>query len=290
MPKAIRPGQYRSGTPDGQPPTYPTTPTMQALSQSRPNNQRTFGSWSSTLLATQGPSPLYLEDIPEIMRARKMFVAANLLDHWFKSKANFDPKNPNVRIVPIIMEWVLTFQRAKIAYDNANLTAVWKNSAAEKVFRRRFSKLGLVKDKPARINYIDVDLRKREDAAINSVSVGDPYTDPMDDLFAALGRFNFYYLIEADVTKLDLVYLIKFIRIGVCVCDSFDFNGSQFLGCWNPKTNYIGASNKLGTPVHNSDFCDWRLHNKMGGDFLIHSDIVYLSQELYQEPAVVTFY
>jgi hypothetical protein len=63
-------------------------------------------------------------------------------------------------------------------------------------------------------------------------------------------------------------------EVGVFMRDSYDFNGSQFLGFWDDKDNSVSMFNPLaGERVSNDHFRAWRAANKRGGDFLVFSDV-----------------
>ena len=66
--------------------------------------------------------------------------------------------------------------------------------------------------------------------------VGSLYDKNLDDMLAALGRFDLRVLVQGKVRayKRRLFCLDK---IGLYIRDSYDFNGPQFLGAWNPRTN-----------------------------------------------------
>ncbi len=64
-------------------------------------------------------------------------------------------------------------------------------------------------------------------------------------------------------------------EVGVYIRDSYDFNGSQFLGFWDDKDNSVSMINPLsGTSVSNDDFHSWRVKTGKGGDFLVFSDLL----------------
>jgi len=98
-----------------------------------------------------------------------------------------------------------------------------------------------------------------------------------DGLQTALHAFVFNIAVAGKVTpvaataqeyiqmvgKASLKLQVTIEEVGVYVKDSFDFNGSQFLGWWGPAN----------VPINNSDFQRWRAENHTGGDFIVYSDV-----------------
>ena len=112
--------------------------------------------------------------------------------------------------------------------------------------------------------------------------VGSLYDKNLDDMLAALGRFDLRVLVQGKVRayKRRLFCLDK---IGLYIRDSYDFNGPQFLGAWNPRTNYIGTNPFKGYRVENGSFREYRDFTGLGHDFIIFSDIEihYLKEDNY---------
>lgn len=292
MPKTIRPGQYRSGVTTGQQqPTYPRTPTMQAPSQSKVPQDQQSAIWLAKVGAPLPATPnIDLRTIPRIMIANGMVKGATLLFKWFTGPANSHSNAAGSEEKEIItMEWILKFPRAKAVYDAAVNGKIWQNAKAQEVLKGRF--LGaLGKRNEVRLNYIDVPEHARIRYSINYRTVGNPLDDPLDDLFAALGNFVFYFLLDATATRLDPGTLsIDIHRVGVCVCDSFDFEGDQFLGFWDSKTNTVSKVNFIGgTWVENRTFRTWRDQHGKGGDFMIYTDYKFVSKtDYYPHPLLL---
>ena len=100
---------------------------------------------------------------------------------------------------------------------------------------------------------------------------------------AALGRFAFRVIVAGSITPFRTSgtqqYRIMITDVGIYLRDSFDFNGDQFLGFWDDSDNSVSIVNPLsGTAVSNKDFRDWRKNHGKGGDFLVFSDIQWLSR------------
>ena len=73
-------------------------------------------------------------------------------------------------------------------------------------------------------------------------------TDPLDDLYAALGAFEIMCAIEADVVPLgtpgkgQMQHRVDIKRVGFYVKDKFDFNEDQPLGFWNFETGDVSRN------------------------------------------------
>src|SRR5207244_11542544 len=89
---------------------------------------------------------------------------------------------------------------------------------------------------------------------ITYMTVGSVF-DPLDDLFAALGKFTFRVTVGGRVSGKN----VTITDVGVYLSDSYDFDGFQFLGCWNVCTNAVetGPVCSGSTAVTNEDFREW---------------------------------
>ena len=105
------------------------------------------------------------------------------------------------------------------------------------------------------------------------------WSDVMDDLTAALGRFVFHTVVAGDVTATAPsrgapTHQVTICAVGIYARDTYDFNGSQPLGFWDDSDNSVSMLNFLsGTHVSNESFRDWRTANHKGGDFEIFTDL-----------------
>ena len=93
--------------------------------------------------------------------------------------------------------------------------------------------------------------------------------DPLDDMLAALGRFNLRMAVSGYV-KEKCAFITS---VGVYVRDSYDFVGDQSLGYWNSQTNYAGKNFLRGDKVSNASFREYTAKTGKGADFLVDSDI-----------------
>ncbi len=201
--------------------------------------------------------------IPGIMRSKGWNNGARLMEEWFAAPANADPSKGTPDTTTIRMDtWVLTFPRAKEVYDGMLSEKIYCNDPAKRLIVKKLKtegKLGTARNSFQVIS--------------NERSVGS-LDDPLDDMFAALAKFTFQILVKGFVApKSPSEHVVTIEEVGVYVQDSYDFNGPQNLGNWDPTTNFVSKNPfDKGTWVTNGDFRDWRDTHGKGGDFLVFSD------------------
>ena len=217
-------------------------------------------------------------DIPPIMDANGWTQGATLMRKWLSCPTGtYNPDDTTT----ITMDWVLGFKRAKTVYDKIFTDKIYMNEAAIRIIKnnlirdsfRVIIESRIMGDRDAKLKFLDLslpvpDLHKYH---VNNRSVGDN-ADPLDGLKAALGRFSFYVAIGGNLScKNGLVLNIK--EVGVYLMDSYDFDGFQFLGSWNKKTNHVGNWSVFGADVYNSDFRSYSSKTGMGRNFNVYSDL-----------------
>ena len=118
-------------------------------------------------------------------------------------------------------------------------------------------------------------------AHINTRTVGlnfsEKLTDPLDDMYCALGAFGIHVAGAGTVIPLDPkadkdTHLVKIDKLGFYIRDTYDFNEDQALGYWSQE----GVTRSAGpgsSSVENKHFRDWRTRFDHGGDFMIFSDV-----------------
>lgn len=110
----------------------------------------------------------------------------------------------------------------------------------------------------------------------------------LDDLTATLGSFSIMlfpmgliYLEDENVALDDRKYRIELKQVGVYIKDAFNFNEErlipQFLGFWNPKTNYAGGNPSKGVVITNESYNQWQEAHKKGMNFSFFSDVRYIN-------------
>lgn len=225
--------------------------------------------------------------IPGIMKAKNWDVGKRLMESWFSRPVAIKPGYGHPPEF-VKMDWVLGFREAKSVYQEIFDKKIWSNEAAKKEVRKMLDKKGLLASGGSSFNYLWKPAPDLEDDYVNFRAIkssgyygyyGYSYTlyDDINDLTAALGRFVFRVAIAGEVEPnagVPNTYKVKVLEVGVWVKDSYDFEGDQFLGFWDPDDNSVSVINFLsGDAVSNEDFRDWRSSHGMGGDFLVYSDV-----------------
>jgi len=220
-------------------------------------------------------SKVDITQIPRVMRVHHWNVGADLLEKWFENPINSDPYAGTPDTSTLKMDnWVLTFPRVKHIYDKMFADKIWLNEKAQPVIVKMLKEQGKLGPNPTEFGDFSKPLPEIDKDYMQYRRVGSVFWDPMDDLFAALGRLTLRMGIKGFVQPLTKGgHTIHIREIGVYVRDSYDFNGPQHLGYWNIAKNYGGRNFFRGTKVRNADFREWQARNKKGGDFLVFSDI-----------------
>jgi Family of unknown function (DUF6402) len=187
-------------------------------------------------------------------------AAAEIFETWAKRPSSPAPRYSAPVTHVIKMDWLLGFARAKLVYDQIHRERIWTNEAS----RERISQI--LRKKPRRSGQTFGDLSQPvtvvDEEWINARPVlGGAYWDA---LAGALGAFVLQIAIAGRVASASgAVGKVVIEEVGVYVKDSFDFEGSQFLGFWGDRDD----------PVNNGDFREWRQKSGMGGDFWVFSDV-----------------
>ena len=243
-----------------------------------------------------------------------------LLHRWLHLGANDKPKHGVHDLNTVRMDWVLIYGRALSAYRAAKENRIWVNEKAQEVIIGK-----LIERKGVRLpekvgDRVDIGnigegqprnpgnvLGFHNDWQVQYKEVAQSkFTSPMDDLYAALGDFSFYFLVKGFVERLEDQsgqprYRVTVNKVGAYVMDSYDFNdthaketmrgralswlaskpftnvgASQPLGIWGCQPPYVGKEPGINRHyVNNYDFREWRRKygKGRGGDFLVFSDI-----------------
>jgi LysM repeat protein len=224
--------------------------------------------------------------VPGMMRAqtRPWGNAARLQDIWFAGASAVAPAYGPPDTATLKMDtWLLTFPRAKDIYDHKIVAGdYWKTPAAEASLRNKIEARGILTgSSPVRIGDlgrpVDIqDLERYQGFPVSSSMT----SDPLDDLFGALGDFNLRFVADGRAEPQGGTdWLVTVERVGVYIQDSFDFNGHQPLGFWNETKNEVSKTPGFGFDlVDNGDYRDWRDSHGKGGDFIVFSDIKIITQ------------
>jgi len=209
------------------------------------------------------------------MFAKGWKEGAILMHKWF----NNPPSGGAIDTTTIKMEWVLGFPLAKKVYDSIFSEQIYINGPAQLEIKKLLQFLG--KDQGGVFNF-HLPVTQLDPKYYINYKVVDavPLTKDLDGLSAALGKFPLRVVVGGNVqmeSGMDMApdrFKVNITDVGVYIRDSFDFEGSQPLGCWNVCTGEVGKANCGGGEyVSNKDFRDWRDKNGKGGDFLVYSDV-----------------
>ena len=245
-----------------------------------------------------------LSDIPAAMRNMGWKIAPKLMEHWFSRDAFEMTERSKIDYINTIpanelpsrlcetnlvkMAWVQSFPAGKQAISKLLAQRFTQNSLS--LLRKRLMTAGWDGNKENfPLGFTNIGVRYFESTCqIQSVSIGSP-SDTINDFYGAIGRATLK-LGVTGYTKIgrDGYWYFVIHRYGIYLKDSYDFVGdSQFLGYWSKKRTMtkaemitpssISAEDMGFVKVHNGDFNQYRSFHKKGGDFIIFSDIAWLT-------------
>jgi titin len=228
----------------------------------------------------------FIETISGIMRARasNYSLAADLLDHWFdagqriksSSIGSFDWGMPTV--VAGYTDWFLDRANAGDSPDRFirefNLLRRpdffdTRNSRVEvkKLISTAFAREPRARVVPLTMPWSEgVPPRTYHQQHIQH-RMGQGSFGNISAISAAFGGFSFYLVPIGTATKNGRYFQVSIDAVAVHVSDSFDFNGSQQLGCWSPPTRISLVFIPGYECVYNSTFRSYRNLKARGGDF-----------------------
>jgi Family of unknown function (DUF6402) len=244
---------------------------------------------------------LNLIDIPRVMREKKLTIGAAIMEHWFLGKAfvmpaawkaappkGIDPrtiKPDHIDETIITMKWVLEFARALSTYNELR-SAVLGNLGAESQEASKRELFNCLKSDGKFTKKVEIfgfgsgkNLHKTAhvNTRIVSSNMWAKLSDPLDDMYCALGVFGIHVAAYGSVTPLDPkandgTHQVKIVKLGFYIKDTYDFAEDQPLGLWSEDGAYkMPASGRF--LVENKSFRDWRARFNQGGDFMIFSDV-----------------
>lgn len=242
-----------------------------------------------------------LVEIPGIMRKRKLPKAAALLEHWFIGQPFSMPKTwkapPPHTVDPrmikpvhiedsiITMQWAFGFARALAAYNELkNAVLGYAGPDSEEASKRElFNCLkadGKLTGQATRFGLGSApELHKT--AHLNTRLVGSnnwaKLSDPIDDMYCALGVFGMHIAAFGEVTPLDPkvgkgTHKVTITKLGFYIKDTYDFNEDQPLDVWG-QDGPAKAPAPGRVLVENGHFRAWRSHFNRGGDFMLFSNV-----------------
>ncbi|GKT22720.1 DUF6402 family protein [Acidovorax sp. SUPP3334] len=252
--------------------------------------------------ASQCFKNVQLADIPGVMEQKGFRIGAALMRRWFSSSAftmpsgwkrtdatGFDHRLISPQYIDqtiVTMAWALRFGRTQEVLDELMRTIAGKMSpksyqtSKDRLTNRlkRAGKLG-AQAVPFGNSQSAVDLH--ETAHVNSRNVSansvEKLTDPIDDMYCALGAFTLHAAAEGVVTPLQgkfgqASHRVEVHCLNFYLRDCYDFSGDQMLGNWTGTDIRTFLTSNLYM-AENASFRQWRDAHRKGGDFLIFSDI-----------------
>jgi Family of unknown function (DUF6402) len=199
-------------------------------------------------------------EIAEEMYLNGWKEGGELLETWGERPPAIAPKYSAPVTSVIKMDWVLQFARAKSVYEKIMKERIWTNPKSQ----GRMAEI--LKQKPRVGGQPFGDLSRPvtvvDEEWINARPVESGLA--FDSLAVALGAFELQVAIAGKLLSIGGgEFQVSIEEVGIYVKDSFDFNGSQFLGFWGYRDD----------PINNADFRQWRAENHAGGDFRVFSDV-----------------
>lgn len=238
------------------------------------------------------PTPAFsITQIPGIMGALSWNTAAALMNDWFSRSSHSDPLTGAPNTSAVTISWANGFSRSKSVYDTLVADRIWANSAAQDLIRRRLVSTGLPgPGTSSTFGSVSASPAVLDNDYVNYRAVSQGLFAPLDGLAGALANFVFRVVVQGTITDTgpspwyafgtQRAYRADIQRVAIYIRDSYDFNGDQELGCWDPVANTVsrtGIGEANATCVGNADFRTWRSANGRGGDFLIFSSPNILS-------------
>jgi hypothetical protein len=261
--------------------------------------------------------PFDLQDIPGAMRKLGMPMAAKLQERWLAGKANYSRSVEDLRdqidqhgqsyapsmidSTTIKMDWVLSFARAKRAFDTLIRDSLHAANA-QPVLRKKLMPYRNLKNLLAWELANQNLLEFHQKFQFQFLAVNSTWSDRIaqfldlafsrggvpDDLTGALGSFNFYAAVRhAWFDDAGRIAVIP--EVSIYVRDPYEFSTNQYLGHWNSRhvaivPAYLAAHGRrwldypvvdrgdVVYPVTNKSYRDWRQRHDQGGDFIIYTD------------------
>lgn len=218
------------------------------------------------------------------MRKMKWPVAAALMEKWFAGPPSNDRTAQTPDTTNVTVDWTLTSPPVAKVYQQYLQDRVWltPNARMEIIVQLRQKGMKLA-TAPTPFGNLSASVLLLNKVYIQSKQyTSSPWSDPLNDVYGALGSFNYHYAVEGVVTPSPKgQFRIAIKKVGIFVFDKYDFEDdaswwrpSQPLGFWNFDTGDVSKGWSWGYhEVSNSTFRDWRAKNGHGGDFLVYSKV-----------------
>ena len=259
----------------------------------------------------------HIDMIPDAMRKMGWEMAPKLMEQWFSISPAYsfskeskfellkcDARNilPS-RVNDSILKMAWASQYPQVTNGINQLRFTWNTINSRKILKEHISKIQLPEGESAKFGFSD-DVRKLDATAqANFLIIGSKF-DTVNDWYGAIGNCNLKVCIRGTVNKLNGIYRLTVESLGFYIKDTYDFldndkfgiNIPELLGIWGRerilnKMETLSYMSSYGAgiytplvqmfsgfvPVFNSDFREWQKKHNSGGDYIVFSDLLWIS-------------
>jgi hypothetical protein len=240
----------------------------------------------------------FVPEIASIMFERQWPVGAKYQARWLSGKANqlsgdapdWVGSDYELAVEEEDIDWVLTFARAKAAFDTLIQPETFTGGEAKSLLLKRIAAIHSATGRDVfRFGDLAKHGRELESEYCRLVTIGDSLADLprllffTDDLHAAFNQFTGHVIPHGRAAlRPDGGFDVEISEVGVYFRDVFDFSNDQPLGDWQKPAEFIAA-----TPVYrpgprcssewfrmsNATYRAYRDRTGMGEDFLIYTQV-----------------
>ena len=255
----------------------------------------------------------HIDMIPDAMRNMGWEMAPKLMEHWFeispafaftteskRSSLDEDARNlplTQVSTEIIKMSWAMKFEQVSAGIEE--LTGRWKSTKGIARLKNLLLNKGDFNKNVVSLGYTDDVMELDRTSQVNLIPIGSKL-DTINDWYGAMGDSNLKVCIRGMTqTRQEKTFFIVD-KLGFYLKDTYDFvdegNSSEPLGVWskdrilNKEETGIYMSTYLSglwghlvrnfsgfVPVFNKDFRKWQRKHDSGGDYIVFSDVLWLS-------------
>lgn len=232
--------------------------------------------------------------IPGIMRSRGWLNGARLQDIWFSRPPCAIPERGTPDTTTLRMDaWALTFPRCAATVRTLTSEHWWTGDEARRNLGRTLQRQGKLTNRETAFGDMTRAVTVLNGEAVTELWCGS-LTDPLDDMYAALGNFAVRVVVAGRVVPVSVGmpsmtstrrprttvtrHQARIEQVGLFLRDSFDYNGFQALGFWS--TSDVSRLPRPGYDwVGNDTYRAWRAAHGRGGDFIVYSDVKVIRRD-----------
>ncbi|MCM7511790.1 DUF6402 family protein [Enterobacter hormaechei] len=255
----------------------------------------------------------HIDMIPDAMRNMGWEMAPKLMEHWFEispafaftTESKIKSLDEDARNLPLTqvsteiikMVWAMKFEQVSAGIEE--LTGRWKSTKGIARLKNHFLSKGDFNKNVVSLGYTDDVMELDRTSQVNLIPIGSKL-DTINDWYDAMGDSNLKVCIRGMTqTRQEKTFFIVD-KLGFYLKDTYDFvdegNSSEPLGVWsknrifNKEETGIYISTYLSglwghlvrnfsgfVPVFNKDFRKWQGKHDSGGDYIVFSDVLWLS-------------